>query len=150
MMPDNLPELRDIHLPEAISAFPPAYGWWVIFLLLIFIFFLFLLIRKLLLRSKKRYALRLLQSCSDNSLSSAEEMSKILRRICLVKYPHASSLFGQEWIDFLNNHCKSKLSSQTADLLLNAPYIKKNSSRYSNVDIVNLRRFCEKWIGENL
>ena len=27
---DNLPELRDIHLPEGVSAFPPAYGWWVI------------------------------------------------------------------------------------------------------------------------
>ena len=29
-MNDNLPELRDIHLPEGISAFPPAYGWYVI------------------------------------------------------------------------------------------------------------------------
>ena len=29
-MEQNLPELRDIHLPEGVSAFPPAYGWWVI------------------------------------------------------------------------------------------------------------------------
>ena len=27
---DNLPELRDIHLPDGVSAFPLAYGWWVI------------------------------------------------------------------------------------------------------------------------
>ena len=31
-MPDNLPELRDIHLPDGVSAFPPAYGWWVVLL----------------------------------------------------------------------------------------------------------------------
>ena len=29
-MNDNLPELRDIHLPEGVSFFPPAYGWYVI------------------------------------------------------------------------------------------------------------------------
>lgn len=27
---DNLPELRDIHVPDGVSAFPPAYGWWVV------------------------------------------------------------------------------------------------------------------------
>ena len=30
MLDNNLPELRDIHLPDGVSAFPPAYGWWVI------------------------------------------------------------------------------------------------------------------------
>ena len=51
-MEQNLPELRDIHLPEGVSAFPPAYGWWVILggiLLLLLLTELFL--------SKKRYAL---------------------------------------------------------------------------------------------
>ena len=32
-MTDNLPDLRDIHLPDAgISARPPAKGWWLLLL----------------------------------------------------------------------------------------------------------------------
>ena len=32
---DNLPNLRDIHIPDGVSAFPPAYGWWVMLLALL-------------------------------------------------------------------------------------------------------------------
>ena len=32
MPENNLPELRDIHLPDGVSAFPPAYGWWIMLL----------------------------------------------------------------------------------------------------------------------
>ena len=48
-MEQNLPELRDIHLPDGVSPFPPAYGWWVILgsvLLLLVLTELFLIIRR--------------------------------------------------------------------------------------------------------
>lgn len=48
-MEQNLPELRDIHLPEGVSAFPPASGWWVILggiLLLLLLTELFLIVRR--------------------------------------------------------------------------------------------------------
>ena len=150
-MPDNLPELRDIHLPEGVSAFPLAYGWWTIVFGIVAIVVLYQIAKLILQKSKKRYALKLLKDiyCS-NSIKAAAEMSEILRRICIVKYPHAITLSGTQWIDFINSHAKEKLSPKTAELLLNAPYMPHNSTSYKTSDITALRIFCQKWIGENL
>lgn len=150
-MPDNLPELRDIHLPDGVSYFPFAYGWWLIAVAIIGSFALYQLVRFLLQKSKKRYALRLLNDiyCS-NSLKAAASMSEILRRVCISKYPFAASFSGNEWINFLNSHSQSKLSAKTAELLLNAPYMPENSSHFQTSDVTSLRIFCQKWIGENL
>lgn len=150
-MPDNLPELRDIHLPDGVSIFPLAYGWWAILVVLLAVILLYRIIRLLYIKSKKRYALHLLASVSkQKSLSSAASMSEILRRICVYKYPQATVLIGQQWIDFLNNHSKSKLDKKTAELLIEAPYLPEKSNRFSNEDIISLYIFCHNWIGENL
>ena len=151
-MPDNLPELRDIHLPEGVSAFPPAYGWFVIAAVLIGLFFLGKLIKLARQKSKKLYALRLLERLPiDKYLSAAVGMSEILRRICVYKYPSAASLSGREWIEFLNAHGKTKMSKKTAELLLNAPYMPETGEKdFSVNDALELKEFCKKWIGENL
>lgn len=148
---DNLPELRDIHLPSAdVAIFPLAYGWWVMLLILIVFVGLFFLIRFTVRKSKKRYALRLLANENRPNLSSAVKISEILRRICVYKYKNATILFGAEWIDFLNQHSKEKISGKTAQLLIDAPYINDNSQVYSTDDVRQLYVFCKNWIGENL
>lgn len=150
-MPDNLPELRDIHLPDGVSAFPPAYGWWVILVIIIGGILLYHFIKVIRIKSKKLYALRLLNNINcNNSLRAAAGMSEILRRICVYKYPQAAVLSGQQWIDFLNLHTRNKLSSQSAQLLLNAPYMPEGKGGFEIADVVSLRIFCQKWIGENL
>ncbi len=61
-MQDNLPELRDIHLPlTEISFFPLAWGWWMMLAVLAALVVAVWLIRVALRKSKKRYALRLLE-----------------------------------------------------------------------------------------
>ena len=150
-MPDNLPELRDIHLPDGVSVFPLAYGWWLILLALLAIVSLYYIVRLLYIKSKKRYALRLLASASEQkSLNSAASMSEILRRICIYKYPQAIVLIGQQWVDFLNDHSKSKLDKKTAELLIEAPYLPEKSNRFSDKDMMSLYIFCRNWVGENL
>lgn len=148
---DNLPELRDIHVPDGVSMFPPAYGWWVILGIAvagIILVELFVIIRR---KSKKLYALRLLKNINiNNNILSAVQMSEILRRICVYKYKEAITLFGQDWISFLNEHAKQKISGKTAQLLLDAPYMALETQTYNQEDVNNLRDFCEKWIGENL
>lgn len=150
-MPDNLPELRDIHLPDGISVWPPAYGWWVMLAVVIGCVLGYRLFKILRAKSKKLFALRLLKNINcNNSLRSAASMSEILRRICVYKYPEAVVLNGQAWVDFLNAHTKNKLNDKTADLLLNAPYMPEGEGGFEIADVVALRLFCQKWIGENL
>lgn len=150
-MPDNLPELRDIHLPDGVSVWPPAYGWWVILAAALGSLLLYRLIKILRAKSKKLFALRFLENINyDNSVRSAVSMSEILRRICVYKYPEAIILSGQKWIDFLNAHSQEKLTGKAADLLLNAPYMPENEKRFEPVDVTTLKLFCQKWIGENL
>ncbi len=149
---DNLPELKDIHLPlEGVSIFPLASGWWwilcgcIVFVILIKTL---LWIRK---NSRKIYAKYLLkQNAANNTAVSAIKMSELLRRICIGRYPEAVALSGQDWINFVNEHAKIKLSEQTARLLENAPYAPKSSSLFSEENIKDLRLFCQRWIGENL
>ncbi|MBE6452394.1 MAG: DUF4381 domain-containing protein [Alphaproteobacteria bacterium] len=151
MPENNLPELRDIHLPDGVSPFPPAYGWGVVLLAIIALFLLLKLFFFLRAKSKKRYALYLLHNiyCND-SISSVVEMSAILRRICVFKYKEAMVLSGDKWIEFLNSKIKKPLYGKAADLLVNAPYIPENSKGYSRQDVIAIRQFCKEWIGENL
>lgn len=148
---DNLPNLRDIHIPDGVSAFPPAYGWWVMLLALLLMGGVYQFIKIYRHRSKKLYALRLLNNIRyDNVVENAKAMSELLRRICVLKYPQASTIFGQKWIDFLNAHNSKTLDAKTSDLLVDAPYMPLSTTKYNMDDAESLRRFCQQWIGENL
>ncbi len=148
---DNLPELRDIHLPaDGVSVFPLAYGWWLIILAIIATFVmlkLFFVVRK---QSKKIYAKYLLNKfAKEDTLESATAMSEILRRICLKKYPEAVAFSGKEWINFLQSKTKYVLSEPARELLQTAPYRKKDDFSDGKT-VIELRKFCFAWVGENL
>lgn len=149
---DNLPELRDIHLPsESISIFPLGYGWWYVLAGVLAIVVLICLFRWIKQTSALLYARHLLRSIKDkNTLSSAVKMSEILRRICVRKYPEAVAFADNKWIDFINSKTKRPITGKIAELLKNAPFIQEDSQVYSSADVAELWSFCYHWIGENL
>lgn len=149
---DNLPELRDIHLPtEGISIFPLAFGWWILPLAIVAFFAIIRLILILRRQSKKLYARYLLnKTAKENTLDSAAKMSEVLRRICLKKYPEAIAYTGKAWTDFLQKKCKKSMNDKVQNLLQTAPYRDENDTYFSPQDIADLRKFCFAWIGENL
>lgn len=149
---DNLPELRDIHLPaDGVSPWPLAAGWWYLLAVaaaLAAAVKFYLWFSK---NSKKIYARYLLnKKAAENTAAAAAQMSELLRRICISRYPEAVSYSGQKWVDFLNEHAKEKLNAQAADLLVAAPYAPENSELFAAENIENLRGFCRNWIGANL
>lgn len=148
---DNLPELRDIHIPNGVSIFPLAYGWWMIIIAIIFLTISYKIIKTFIKNSKKRYALEIINNIDkSNPIQSAIIISETLRRICVYKFPDAKNLAGNDWINFLNQKSKKQASKKDEELLLNAPYVKKDSQTFDKKDISSLANFAKKWIGENI
>lgn len=146
---DNLPQLRDIHLPTETMFFPLGYGWIVVLAALILAYVFYRLVKFLYQKSKKRYALTLLKRASADNLDSARLISEILRRICLYRHKSAAAYYGTDWILFLNNHSRKPLSDSAAQLLVYAPYMAQDK-KYTPETYRALREFAENWIGENL
>ena len=143
-MQENLPELRDIHLPDGVSFFPPAYGWWVILAIIISAILAYHLVRIAIKKSRKVFALKTLENIdTHNVVNDSVKISEILRRICVYKYKEAVTLTGKEWLYFLNSKSKDKISSQAAELLINAPYISKKSTSFSEKDLAELKIFMK-------
>lgn len=148
---NNIPEIKDIHYPDGVSIFPLAYGWWIIFIGLVLLFFVIIFVKRFIKTSRKYYALKTLEKIdTSHVISSAIDISNLLRRICVLKYKEASTLYGKEWAEFLIKKTSIPFDVKAKDLLIFAPFINKDTTKFSETDAQNLKIFCKKWIGENL
>jgi len=144
-------QLRDVHLPNAVSWWPLAPGWWGLLLLLIIgsgIATLALL-RK---RKRNRYrkaALSELQSIyaqwqdEQNSATYLQDANAILKR-CLLHFSDDKSPItqtGKAWQASLNAFSKHRLSSQALHGLSSACY-----QANPDVDIEKIHPQIERWI----
>ncbi len=119
-----LSQLADIHLPEPVSFWPPAPGWWLLAVLLLI--GAALLVRQLLKQREKRkicqYALAELDRCLQRMANSTDEpdqaqlhyineVNSVLRRVALVHFPqrNVASLSGSAWVDFIREKGDSSL-----------------------------------------
>jgi hypothetical protein len=111
MEPDQIP-LRDLHLPEAISWWPPAPGWWVL-VALAAIALGYLLRAWWRTRARgaaRRYALRQLDSIvaqyeeNRNVVTFGVAVSELLRRTMIAYAPRldVAGLTGEEWLAWLD------------------------------------------------
>lgn len=151
---DPLANLRDIHLPDALSAWPPAPGWWILAFLIIAMFCW--TGWKLWQRHKQRFLLRFtLNKITEletaylehqNSVLLLRQYSTLIRRVCLARFSRqkVASLTGNQWLDFLNQTTdKEFFDNDSGQLLINAPYM-KDSSITSNID--QLTENLKSWI----
>ena len=123
-----LAQLRDIHLPAAIQAWPGAPMRYVT---LAVILSLILIVAFLFLQYKQK------QKCRANFLAQLQalqtagnfaEISTLLKRIAIYKYPkeNVGSLKGESWLAFLDRtntkNAEPKFQSKIGRLLLELPY----------------------------
>ena len=109
-----LANLKDIHLPPAVSWWPPAPGWWILA-----VFFVFLTVlcawwfRRRYECSRPRVeALRILKDLqvqyekSPAALTTLRTLSQLLRRSALSfsKQEDVASLQGEDWLKFLDKN----------------------------------------------
>jgi hypothetical protein len=148
--PDTLP-LRDIKLPDPVSWWPLAPGWYLLFILILVLIsgLIISIYRHYKKQQPKREALVLLKAykkeyeSNNDSVKGAMAIGELLRRVALVYYPRetVASLHGDDWITFLNKTAKNIDFKPLASLLLELPF----KNKY-DVDINPLFVKAESWI----
>ncbi|MFA6303414.1 MAG: DUF4381 domain-containing protein [Legionella sp.] len=149
--PNQLAQLKDIHLPTPISWWPLAPGWYLVMALvvLLVVWIVSALYKRARDARPKKQALALLAKYqahynknADTQVSSAR-VSELLRRVALVYFPRAdvASLYGQEWVDFLNRTSKGIDFKPVEKALLEAPF---NAAQ--TMDLHALFKTAQLWI----
>ena len=153
MPAESLP-LRDIHLPEPVSWWPPAPGWWLLLMLgaiTIAGIVLFKHIRKR--RLLKRTALTELESIrrqyhdNHDRVQLVKALSALMRRASISFYQRAdsASLTGTAWLQHLDNTAQRKeFEKGSGNILATAPYLPADSR--VDVDFDDLLSLCEDWL----
>ena len=151
----DLNQLRDIHLPEAVSWWPPAPGWWAVLAAAILLPLLIMLLRRWLRnrrwRREARAAIAQLKQQHSQRPETGQEvverLSVLMRRIATTRFPAAevASLSGDQWLQFLDRHSKrgNEFQQGAGRLLADAPY----RNRHVNIpEVEQLLKLCEHWV----
>ncbi len=149
--PDPLHELRDVHLPDPISWWPPAFGWWMIVVALLVVAGLVLWAWVYRQRTRpRRLALSQLQEVKQQFAAHSDEqqtmtlLSDLLRRVAIAVFPRSrvAGLSGQSWLQFLDRTGHTtQFSEGPGRCLLSAPYQPHGPA--SAADLIPL---IERWI----
>lgn len=151
--PTGLP-LRDIHLPEAISWWPPAPGWWLLLVLIMVVGLLMWWYRRRKSQARVRVAAlaewrALLDAFQQeqNEQHLVQGLSQLLRRVLLSYYPRTelASLKGEAWLAYLDAHFTTRqdrpFSRGAGKVLMDAPY-----QRHVACDVYALHALCGEWL----
>ncbi len=131
--PTSLP-LRDIHLPEPVSWWPPPLGWQIACLLIVMLAILTVycmrryrahklsaiyLARQDLMRIKNEFNLQ------QDKPKLIKELSVLIRHLSISIFPRqeTAALTGHDWLTFLDHHTdKQAFNNGIGRVLIEAPY----------------------------
>ena len=151
-------ELRDIHLPEPVSWWPIAPGWWILLASVLLLTAVIYIARKAYKnRQLKREIKAELEQIkaryrqTQNKPRLAEALSVLLRRTSISFYPKSdiAGLIGHDWLAYLDEtHSRSsnskKFQSSIGEVMLTAPYLPDDA--VLDFDAEKLIRLCESWL----
>lgn len=149
MNEDPLAALRDIHLPEPVSWWPLAPGWWGLIGALLAIAGVVIWLRrrrsKLRLRDAALHELTLLTArCADDQAAFIQALSALIRRCAVARFSsqEAAGLIGESWLAFLDRHGgNSDFTQGPGRALLTGPY-----SVEAHIDPAALTEVTRRWI----
>ena len=155
--PQQQINLKDIHLPDAVSWWPPAIGYWLIIAVILIIIMIFFGMQTLRKRSAtKRSALKEYSLIKDRYQSNANKkqlvtsLSELLRRAAISSYPltDCASLTGKQWLTWLDKqlpNTKITFINGPGYLLTNFNYSDSKDSGETG-DIDNLLELSLSWL----
>lgn len=131
-LPERLQELRDVHLPDPVSWWPPAPGWWILLGVMVLGVMLVLWVRANRQRTKaRRLAITELKSVTQeyyphhNDHWLVQQLSEIMRRYAMAIFPRSdvAGLTGHAWLQFLDRTGQTnQFTEGPGHLLSTAPY----------------------------
>ena len=144
-----LGRLRDAHAPPAPSWWPPAPGWWIVLVLAAALAVIVLRYapgwwRRLRLRRRLMAALE--------AAASVAEVSQLLRRAALERYPEqqAGGLHGADWIAFLEGSARTPgRFAALSETLTETPY-RGPPHADAPGELTRLRNAARGWLREVL
>lgn len=133
MESNSLANLKDLQLPEAVSVFPLAPGWYgVIFIIILLMLALsYWQMHRLAHQRKVASIVELLtlieQQNSSSSTQLLAEVAILLKRVAREKFPEQQpqNLFGEPWLQFLDSSGKTTQFTQGAGRVLLEVYQNK-------------------------
>lgn len=155
---DPLAQLRDIHLPAAVSWWPPAPGWWLLALLLLALVaygsWKWLKVRRD--NTYRRQAIGELNKAwkrfhQDNDVLAYIKLCNIvLRRAALhrdeINRRSIAPLAGQEWFEYLDSCCsKPVFAGNVSTDLFEAQYV-ANAEENAERELRALHNAAHKWL----
>jgi len=149
--PSQLP-LRDIHLPDAVAWWPPAFGWWILAAVVVLIG-VALGVRAWLQRRHRaaRRALRDIVRALEGGAEPAacvSDASIVLRRFAMTinrKSGDVAGLAGEAWLEYLAGKTRDPaFAAGDARLLLDAPY--RAAGNVTTEQAQTVCRVCVDWV----
>jgi len=140
--------LRDIHLPDAVSIWPPAIGWWILLALIIAaVFLLPKLIRYLRQKSLRKIVLQTFERDvavhKNNPQQLLQAASAFMRQLSMSYQgrQRSASLVGEAWLEHLQQLNNQTLPTSVRQLLIQAPY--QPSVNFDTNTFIN---DCRHWL----
>ena len=150
MNQDPLAQLRDIHLPDPISIWPPAVGWWLLLGIIILLVIAISWLIKHHLANKKRQLIinqELNKVLTDYKLHGdfqtyLQALSELLKRaaISLRKDKDVASYSGEQWQQYINQYTRPE-HKDFCHYFGDNLYQRKGSG-----DVPALQKFAKDWI----
>ena len=133
MESNSLASLKDLQLPEAVSVFPLAPGWYgvIIIMVLLMLALSYWQMRRLAHQRKVASIVELLTLIEQQNSSSGTELlaevAILLKRVAREKFPEQQpqNLFGEPWLQFLDSSGKTTQFTQGAGRILLEVYQNK-------------------------
>ena len=138
--PASLDRLHGLAVPEPISIWPLAAGWWVLLALLALV--TAAVVIRLVLRHRAN-AYRRAALAEIGELEATIDFAALLKRTALSAWPReeVAALGGERWIAWLGKTGASPVPDTTKTLLLETPYLDPG-----NKAPPELRDFVADWI----
>lgn len=147
----NTDSLRDIHLPDAISWWPPAIGWWIL-LALVIAGFIFIpkLYRRITYTPLKMVANNTFKNIIAEYKENNDESNFVIQTSQFLRQTamsycgrnNVAQVTGDKWVQTLNNITEENhFNEKIKQTLVNAPYQKD-----INIDAEQLINTIQNWL----